>query len=257
MVLLGAVLGETLWPRRKVLPNIGFRWAQNIPLAVLSHFVVFWLYASVGFAVSWWSTLPGAGLLGKLQLNLALEFLIALSCLELVSYWLHRLMHEVSWLWRLHTVHHSDTELDFSTTYRNHPLETIFVTLLSLPVIVLLGPSMIVIGIYQLTRLAINLLAHCNIYLPESVDRFLRLLIVTPDYHRVHHCPDPAYTNSNYGTVVPWFDYLFGTARTKPFSEQPTMSLGLEYFRAPADSRFMQLLWMPFKHTRLSVDQER
>jgi sterol desaturase/sphingolipid hydroxylase (fatty acid hydroxylase superfamily) len=92
-----------------------------------------------------------------------------------------------------------------------------------------------------------HVLAHSNIYIPEVINRWLQYFIVTPDFHRLHHCSDRAFTDSNYGTISPWLDYLFGTASSRPFGEQETMELGLEYAREPRDSRIDQLLLMPFK----------
>jgi hypothetical protein len=78
----------------------------------------------------------------------------------------------------------------------------------------------------------------------------LRYLIVTPDFHHLHHCSDRRFTDSNYSAAVPWFDYLFGTATRKPYVDYATMELGLERFRDPIDSRIDQILLMPFRGRR-------
>ena len=70
--------------------------------------------------------------------------------------------------------------------------------------------------------------------------------MLTPDFHRLHHCAEVRYTNSNYGSVVPWFDYLFGTASARPYAEQESMVLGLEYLRESRDSRLDRLVTAPF-----------
>lgn len=95
--------------------------------------------------------------------------------------------------------------------------------------------------------MALSLFSHANLFLPDTVDRTLRKVIITPDFHRNHHCSDWRFTDSNYGVSVPWFDYLFSTATDRPFAEQQSMQLGLEYFREKSDSRLDRLLLMPFR----------
>jgi sterol desaturase/sphingolipid hydroxylase (fatty acid hydroxylase superfamily) len=157
------------------------------------------------------------------------------------------LFHRIPWLWRLHAVHHSDTELDFTSTYRHHPLENLLGTIAAIPLTLLLGPPVIVIAVYQGFRVTVNILSHSNIYLPETLERWLRRLIVTPDFHRGHHSTDRQYTNSNYGSSLTVFDHLFGTATQRTFNEQADMPVGLHYFRGRRDSRLDQLLLMPFR----------
>jgi sterol desaturase/sphingolipid hydroxylase (fatty acid hydroxylase superfamily) len=82
--------------------------------------------------------------------------------------------------------------------------------------------------------------------LPERLDSVLRKFILTPDFHRLHHSSEARFTDSNYGSMVPWFDYLFGTASNRPYDEQTDMELGLEYLRQPRDSRLDRLVLIPF-----------
>jgi sterol desaturase/sphingolipid hydroxylase (fatty acid hydroxylase superfamily) len=244
-----SVLWEAVSPRRLVNEHSIARWRHNITLSLVNQVVVYWLSVVATLAVAWWAARTGTGLLTKFDIGFGVALLITALTFELLAYLLHRLLHRVRWLWRIHSVHHSDTELDFTTTYRNHPLEVILVALATAPVTALLAPPVAVVVAYQMTRASVNILAHSNIYLPESLDRWLRCLIVTPDFHRCHHSDDQRFTNSNYGAFLPLFDYLFGTATRKPFAEHPAMSLGLEYFRDPRDSRFDKLLLMPFRRT--------
>jgi len=254
-VLFAAVVGtfivsvswEAIRPRRPINGNSARRWSNNIGLNLINQAVVYWLDAAATLTVAWWVAKNGGGLLTQAEMGFAASLAVTVVNFELLAYVLHRLLHRVSWLWRLHVVHHSDTELDFSTTYRSHPLEVAFVTSATIPVIALLGPSVAVVVAYQMFRVSVNILAHSNIYLPESVDRALRYFIVTPDFHRCHHSPDRKFTDSNYGAFLPLFDYLFGTATRKPFTEHRVMPIGLEYFRDSADSRLDRLLLMPFR----------
>ena len=242
-----SVLWEAVRPRRRVNATAVARWGHNIGLSLANQVLVYWLSFAATLAVAWWTTRMGTGLLTGTDPGFAAALAITALTFELLAYLLHRLLHRVPWLWRIHAVHHSDTELDFTTTYRNHPLEVVLVVLATMPVTALLGPPVAVLVAYQMIRASVNILAHSNIYLPESLDRWLRYLIVTPDFHLCPHSDDRRFTDSNYGAFLPLFDYLFGTATRKPFAAHPVMSIGLEYFREPRDSRFDKLLLMPFR----------
>ena len=201
----------------------------------------------MAFVAALWSEHEHWGLLHYLDPGFGAAMVIGVLGLELTSYLLHRAMHGHPWLWRVHAVHHSDTSMDFSTTYRNHPLEILFAVCITGPVIAILGPPAAAVALYQLLRVTVNIFAHANLYVPPAIEARLRYLLVTPDFHRLHHSSDRRFTDSNYCVVFPWYDYLFGTASWKPFEEHRTMEIGLEYSREPEASRLDRLLWMPFR----------
>jgi len=174
---------------------------------------------------------------------LPLATLIVVS--QFLSYITHVIFHRYPILWRLHEIHHSDVDIDVSTSYRHHPLEPLVFMPLITPLILLLGVSGQTALTYQSIVIAMTVFAHSNLRLPEAIERWLCKIVVTPDFHRLHHSSDKRFTNSNYGGFVPWFDYLFGTASHKPFEEHETMELGLEYHREPRDSRVDRLLLAP------------
>jgi sterol desaturase/sphingolipid hydroxylase (fatty acid hydroxylase superfamily) len=134
--------------------------------------------------------------------------------------------------------------------YRHHPLEPLVGLLLVAPAIVTLGVGLEVAVGFKLFEVAITLFSHSNVRVPEALDRQMRRLILTPGFHRLHHCAEPGYTNSNYGSTVPWFDYLFGTASARPYDEQESMALGLEYLREPGDGRLDRIVTAPFQWSK-------
>jgi sterol desaturase/sphingolipid hydroxylase (fatty acid hydroxylase superfamily) len=83
--------------------------------------------------------------------------------------------------------------------------------------------------------------------LPTGIDRILRLLVVTPDMHRVHHSVNPCETNSNFGFNVPWWDRLFGTYRAQPQADHAAMTIGIEQFRTPRELWLDRMLLQPFR----------
>ncbi len=234
---------EAQLPRRAENKDMAFRWANNIILTIIAFMVT--KVSQLSF--TWLVADNHIGLLQILDINFFVGFVIAFISFELADYFIHRLMHNVPILWRLHTVHHSDTEFDVSLTYRNHPLATVFLTFFRLFVLLLLGAPLEVVMAYEMIRMLLDTFSHSNIRLPVKLDKALRYFIVTPDFHRIHHSSNKFYTNSNYSTTIPWFDYLFKTHRNIPYDDHPNIEIGLEYFREKKDSRVDQLLLMPFK----------
>jgi len=244
---------EMITPRRPERAGLGSRWISNISLTVIGQTIAQGRHMLTLLGAAWLGHHWGGGVLARHDLGWLGSFLITGFVFEFVGYAMHVLMHEVPWLWRFHAVHHSDTDLDVFSTYRHHPGESILVAAVSLPTIVLLAPPVTVLLALEAFRMTVNVLSHSNIYIPERVERALSWFVITPDFHRLHHCSDRRYTNSNYGVTIPWLDRLFGTASDRPFTEQVSMELGLEYLREPRDSRLDRLLALPFT----SFPQER
>lgn len=241
-----ALLLESVFPRRSESRNTNWRWANNIGLTLVNQANVSGLTAVVSVGIAWWGEEENFGLLRGVDWGFWPLLFLAILIFEFIAYWFHRALHAVPWLWRIHAVHHSDTELDVTTTYRNHPLELLVNAPLTIPIILLLGFPVAVVVAYQLIKTAVSVIAHSNIRLTPTTDRILRYAFVTPDYHRLHHCSEMRFTNSNFCAAFPLFDYLFGTARHRPYADHAKMELGLSYFRTPEDSRLDRLLLMPF-----------
>lgn len=237
---------ENWRPFRPAGANAAGHALNNLALTALNHGLMLWLTP--------WLYLACMGLLGdhwqdwlaSEEVGFAGSFAITLLASELLSYWMHRVFHAVPWLWRVHAVHHSDTETDVTTAHRHHPIEVLVGSISTLLLLLLLGPSQGVVLAYSLFRLSTDAFSHANISLPEPLDRRLSLIVVTPNFHRLHHMADVRYTNSNYGSVLPWFDALFGTRRALPAEQARAREYGLEYFRKAKDSRLDRLLTMPF-----------
>lgn len=239
MLLL--MMAETLFPRRAQDDVPIVRWLNNWALAMLNFFFLLWLMylASASQLVP----VTDAGLLTEVPFVVA--FVVVFAMVEAAVYGLHRAFHASPFLWRFHAVHHTDTEVDVTTSHRHHTFEVVLVAVCLTPLLwVLNAPAAVVLSYYML-RLAIVLVSHSNLRIPEALDRLLRWVVVTPDFHRLHHAQDRRYTDSNFGTVTPWFDYLLGTASDLEFQAQRDVRLGLEYHRAPRDSYLDRMLLLP------------
>lgn len=247
VVLTVAIAAEMLSPRRELSMPLGWRWGNNFSLAAVTWALSHLASVAVFFTAAEWAVNNGIGLFADrpywLWLPLATLFLVS----QFFSYVTHVIFHRYPILWRLHEIHHSDTDIDVSTSYRHHPLEPLVLMPIITPLILLLGVSGQTALTYQSIGIALTVFAHSNLRIPEPIERWLSKIVVTPDFHRLHHASERKFTDSNYGGLVPWFDYLFGTASHRPFNEQETMELGLEYHRAPEDSRLDRLLLTPFE----------
>lgn len=163
---------------------------------------------------------------------------------DLNSYVFHRIYHRVPLLWRMHRVHHADTALDATSALRMHPFEFLFQSLTQVAVLPLLGVSMTSFVLYFAFALPWFLLNHSNLKFPAWFERYASWLLVTPNWHRVHHSADRPETDSHYGDVFTVWDRLFGTARP---AEVEKMTFGLEDFRENDDQTVGGLLKMPFR----------
>jgi sterol desaturase/sphingolipid hydroxylase (fatty acid hydroxylase superfamily) len=256
-MLIGSFVLAALWevasPRRQPLAHSTRRWPANIGLGIANQVLGYWVYMVIFIALGWLAAHWKVGLFAGPDSSFVAALIITFLALDFTAYLIHRLMHSIPWLWRVHAVHHSDPDLDFTTTARNHPLEVLLIAFAAAPVIALLGPPVAILVLYQITRSFVVILAHSNIYIPRWIDSWLRYLVITPDFHRLHHSDDRNFTDSNFGVFLSVFDHILGTASRKPFEEQTTMTVGLEYLRDPADSRLGRLLLMPFRKVQINT----
>jgi sterol desaturase/sphingolipid hydroxylase (fatty acid hydroxylase superfamily) len=170
---------------------------------------------------------------------------LSVLALDLVIYLQHVLFHAVPLLWRLHRVHHADLGFDVTTGLRFHPLEIGLSMLIKYAAIAALGPPAGAVLLFEVLLNAVTMFNHGNVRLPAALDRWLRLLVVTPDMHRVHHSILRKETNSNFGFNFPWWDRWFGTYRPQPAAGHGGMTIGIEQFRERRDSRLDRLLLQP------------
>jgi sterol desaturase/sphingolipid hydroxylase (fatty acid hydroxylase superfamily) len=225
-------LWELLAPRRALTVSRAVRWGNNLGLVALNTVLLRLLFpvAAVGMAV--FAGEQGWGLFNYFQAPFWLGVTASLIVMDFFIWLQHVVVHAVPALWRLHRVHHADLDFDVTTGTRFHPLEIVLSMLVKFAVIALLGPPVVAVVLFEIILNATSMFNHGNVRLPESVDRFLRLVVVTPDMHRVHHSVEDDETNSNFGFNLPWWDYLLGTYRAQPRAGHRAMTIGIRTFRA-------------------------
>ena len=211
LAFVAIALAETFLPFRSLRSSTSRRWISNSVLFAVSAIAVFCAYQLSGIALAFTIRATSHGALNRVALPYSAQFAIGFAALDLTAYLSHRVYHAVAPLWRVHQVHHSETDLDLMTGLRFHPLEALFTQGLVLITIALLGPPPAAVAVSGAAVLVQDFLMHANFRFPKTADRVLRLLIVTPAMHRVHHSQAIPEQNTNFGTVFSFWDRLFGT----------------------------------------------
>lgn len=241
-VLLLMALWEALAPRRRVTIGRPARWASNLGLTAVNTLAVRFLVPLGAVGTALLSQERGWGLLNNVSLPAWLAVVLSVVALDLVIYLQHVMFHAVPLLWRLHMVHHADLDFDATTGVRFNTIEILSSMGIKMGAVVLLGAPPVGVVAFEVLLNATSLFNHGNVRLPVWLDLLLRLFVVTPEMHRVHHSVIPRETNSNFGVNLPWWDFLFGTYRAQPADGHEGMTIGLEQFRD--EQRADRLHWM-------------
>jgi sterol desaturase/sphingolipid hydroxylase (fatty acid hydroxylase superfamily) len=240
-VLAVMQLWEVLAPRRRLTQKRAVRWSSNLGLVVLNTLAVRLLVPLGAVGVALLAEERTWGLLNNVPVPAWLAVPLAVVALDLVIYLQHVMFHAVPALWRLHMVHHADLDFDATTGVRFHTVEILLSIGIKIAAVAVLGASALAVLLFEVLLNATSLFNHGNVRLPSGLDRVLRLIVVTPEMHRVHHSVVPRETNSNFGFNLPWWDFLFGTYRAQPAAGHEGMTIGLSQFR---DERVEKLPWM-------------
>jgi sterol desaturase/sphingolipid hydroxylase (fatty acid hydroxylase superfamily) len=248
---LGVLLAMALWEvaaprRRREIPRL-IRWSNNLGVVVVDTLLVRLTFPVVAVGLAATAEAQGWGLFNIFDVPFWLAFILSVLALDLAIYLQHVMFHAVPALWRLHRMHHADLEFDVSTGLRFHPVEILLSMGIKLAVVAALGPPAVAVLVFEVLLNATAMFNHSNIRIPAAIDRVLRLVVVTPDMHRVHHSIIPHETNSNFGFNLPWWDRLLGTYRPQPREGHETMTIGIEQFRDRRDLWLDRMLIQPLR----------
>jgi len=241
-VLALMALWEVLAPRRRLTTGKPLRWVSNLGLVVLDTVAVRFIIPLGAVGAAAVAQERGWGLFNNLALPEWLAAVLSVGLLDLAIYLQHVMFHAVPVLWRLHMVHHADLDFDVTTGVRFHVIEILLSMLIKMAAVLLLGAPPVGALTFEVLLNATSMFSHGNVRLPLWLDRILRLFVVTPEMHRVHHSIHVHETNSNFGFNLPWWDYLLGTYRGQPADGHERMTIGLEQFRD--ERRADRLHWM-------------
>jgi len=240
-------LWEIVAPRRALSVSKTVRWANNLGLVFLNSSILRLLFPAAAVGMAALASEQGWGILNYYDVPYLIAVVISVVAMDFIIYLQHVMVHAVPVLWRLHRVHHADPDFDVTTGARFHPIEIILSMLIKFATITVLGPPVIAVVIFEVLLNATALFNHSNVRLNLAFDKLLRLLVVTPDMHRVHHSVEDDEANSNFGFSLPWWDRLFGTYRDQPRAGHDDMTIGIHKYNDPKLVSWLHgMLWLPF-----------
>jgi sterol desaturase/sphingolipid hydroxylase (fatty acid hydroxylase superfamily) len=257
-VLLGSLLAVGLWefcrPRRRRecpalrrrLGNLGI-WLLNVVLAafIFAPPDIFrpQLEAALGVALPSWPIADQWP-----------SFIAAFLLLDFLNYALHRCQHAVPLLWRFHALHHSDPDVDVTTSVRHHPIEYLLATGFYWLAVLALDIPVAVVVAHGLAVFAAAAVTHGNIRLPEWLERLLQPVVITLDLHLVHHSIAYDEANSNFGAVLSVWDRLFGTYARHPRAQQDRIVYGVREIARHDCLKPSAMLLTPWRISREVAD---
>jgi sterol desaturase/sphingolipid hydroxylase (fatty acid hydroxylase superfamily) len=248
---LGVFIAMALWeaaaPRRPRAYSRLTRWPSNLVIVALNTALVRILLPTTAVGLALLGARRGWGLLNNLPIPPWAAVVASVFLLDAAIYLQHVMFHAVPALWRLHRMHHADLDFDVTTGARFHPIEIILSMLIKFGVVAALGAAALGVLVFEVLLNATSMFNHGNVRIPVPLDRMLRLLVVTPDMHRVHHSIVVEETNSNFGFNLPWWDRLLGTYRAQPAAGHDRMTIGIAQFRAARELWLDRMLLQPFR----------
>lgn len=247
----GMALFELLSPRLERAEMAGAlksqRWFTNLSMVVLSSILLRLVFPAAAVGAALWAQENAWGLFRAVGLAPVLAGVLAFVILDFAVWLEHVASHKIAILWRFHRMHHADTGFDVTTGLRFHPAEILLSMAWKSAVILLLGPPVLAVLVFEIVLNGTAMFNHSNARLPLGFDRVLRRVLVTPDMHRVHHSTIRRETDSNYGFNFPFWDRLFGTYNDQPAKGHDAIDIGLEQWRGREPSSLAWALRLPFR----------
>ncbi len=239
-------LWELVAPRRPLTASKMVRWISNLGMVAIDSVTVRLTFPAALAGVAIFAEQRDWGLLNQLELSVLAKIILSVLILDLAIYLQHVMFHSAPLLWRLHMVHHSDMDIDVSTGVRFHPIEIMLSLGIKMMAVLLIGAPPASVLIFEIILNGTSMFNHGNVRYSQRTDSFLRLLVVTPEMHRVHHSTIRWETNSNLGFNFPWWDRLFGTYRDQPAKGHLEMTIGLDQYKEPQKLTIPWLIVLPF-----------
>lgn len=240
---------ELAAPRRmRVMPRAG-RWITNWAISISNAAVTALMKTLLGAAAvlaALDAADRGIGLLHALDWPGWAEVAVAFIVLDFAIWLQHLASHKIPVLWRLHRVHHADRDVDVTTAIRFHPIEIALSMLFKIAVVYAIGAPLVAVILFEVVLNGCSIFNHANVRLGR-VDRWLRLAIVTPDMHRIHHSVDRREHDANYGFNLSVWDHLFRTYVPEPRGGHDGMTIGLSSHQDEAPARLLWSLGFPFR----------
>ncbi len=230
-ILLVMALWELAAPRRRLTVSKALRWTNNLGIVFLDSFLVRIIFPAAAVGMAAFAQEHGWGLFNYFQVSYSLAVALSVVVMDFAIYLQHVIFHAIPMFWRIHRMHHADLDFDVTTGIRFHPFEIILSMLIKFAVVVVIGPPVLGVIIFEVLLNATSMFNHGNVRILRSLERVLRWIVVTPEMHRVHHSTYINETNSNFGFNLPLWDRFLGTYRDQPRMGHEGMTIGLWNFR--------------------------
>ncbi|MBU3916025.1 sterol desaturase family protein [bacterium] len=240
-VLFLVGLWEIIFPRRPLVSSKTVRWVNNLSLVFLNSIILRAVFPIMAVGLAVLAEEKDWGLGNAFDLPRLPWLVFSIILLDFLIYLQHVIFHKLGLLWRLHRMHHIDPDLDVTSGSRFHPVEIALSMLIKMGIVILFGIPALAVFLFEVILNASAMFNHGNIYVPFGLDRVARLIIVTPDMHRVHHSALREETDSNFGFFLSWWDRLFGTYQAQPKLGHDKMTIGVGLF---LDSKYLKLNWL-------------
>jgi len=253
LILVGGItlfwLIENVYPLFKFqynkIEHAGINIFFTITTIIINFLMAFILLLAADFAIQ-----QNFGILQWLpQMNIWVYTIVGLLLLDLIgAYLVHLIEHKVTFLWRFHLIHHTDTWIDTTSANRHHPGESIIRFFFTVIGVLIVGSPMWMVFLYQSLSVVFSQFNHANIPLPKKIDKLLSYFIISPDMHKVHHHYKLPYTDSNYGNIFSIWDRLFGTYS---YLDREKIIYGVDTHMKPEEkNQLVNLLKIPFQKYR-------
>ncbi len=181
--------------------------------------------------------------------NSLMYYVVGFFILDFFDYLYHNMMHKIPFFWKFHQIHHSDLQVDTSTTIREHPGETFIRVTYLIIIIYIIGASPWLLIIRQIFQSVSNIASHSKILMPKKINNLISIFFVTPNTHHIHHHYKLPNTDSNFGDVFSIWDRIFNTFSKMNHND---IIYGVDsYFDKEENNNFKKLIRKPFNKTRL------
>jgi len=244
LIILATI--EHIFPRQKLTISKKFRWSRNLSLIIINSIAVKILLPFTLATVAIYAQNNDMGLFNYFSAPPLVTIILSFIVLDLLIYAQHVAFHHIPIFWRFHKIHHIDQEIDVTTGLRFHPIEILLSHLIKCYGVLVLGAPVLAVIIFEITLNVMAMFTHSNLKLPNKLDKYIRLVFVTPDMHRVHHSTVVTETNSNFGFNFSFWDKFFTTYKDQPQSGHKKMKIGLKEYPNYKENSLKQIITLPF-----------